>query len=85
MMLEQPASSVMPLHRRMVGRPFNEMFRVFTHMVCYGARTAKPTVLYSNEMLILLPLKKRLDLQQQRRMDNSHLVSLEIAAMGNWR
>ena len=82
MMLEQPASSLMPLHRRMVGRPFNEMFRIFIHMGCYGALTAKPTVLYSNEMLVLMPLKKRLNLEQQRQMDNSDLVSLEYRDNG---
>ena len=82
MMLEQPASSLMAWHRRMVGRPYNELYRIFIHMGCYGARSVKPTVLYCNEMLILLPLKKRLSLEQQRQVDNSHLVSLEYRNSG---
>ena len=82
MLLEQPASSIMPLHRRMAQSPFKDMWKVFLHMGSYGAKSAKPTWLYGSELLIMLPLRRPMTPEQKLALDNSHIVSVEYESSG---
>ena len=82
MLLEQPASSIMPLHCRMTQSPFKDLWRVFLHMGSYGAKSAKPTWLYGSELLVILPLQRPMTPEQKLALDNSHMVSVEYDPSG---
>ena len=74
MLLEQPGSSMMPQHRRMQEPQFRNLFRIFVHMGAYNAKSAKPSILLSNELLVTLPLKRPMTPAQKAQCDGSHLV-----------
>ena len=68
--LEQPGSSIMFRHPRLLNRG---MCEVFTWMGAFGAPSAKPTKLLSNNRKILRPLAKQL-----KREDREHLCSKDM-------
>ena len=72
MLLEQPRSSVMKMHNRMQQYPYCDLWCSST---CMGAfdegRTAKPTSLFSNQILLLALLKRYRYLTPQQRQQMS--------------
>ena len=83
MILEQPASSLMPKHQRMQEPPFSSMCRMFLHMGSYGSPSAKPSILLSNEMLVTLPIRRPMTPEQKAKVDGSHLVKVEYKSDGS--
>ena len=72
--LEQPASSLMALHRRMqhVRRCTRNWTSVMTYMCCVGAPSLKPTLLLSDHPLIC-----RLHRKRPRTFEASHALVLQ--------
>ena len=45
-------------------------------MGAYNAKSAKPSILLSNELLVTLPLKRPMTPAQKAQVDGSHLVNI---------
>ena len=73
-MLEQPASSWMPRHRRMSGPWFRDLPQINTWMGAFGASSCKPTSLWCSILLILALVRRRLTLADRAHLDGSHMV-----------
>ena len=58
--LEQPSSSIMDQHVRLLAAPFNKFYKGMTWMGAFGGSTPKRTWLKTNEPLLAARLRRRL-------------------------
>ena len=76
--LEQPSSSVMWAHPRLIAWP--RLMSTHTWMGCFMAPTCKPTRLWSTAPCVLQKLTRQMDAQTRKRCSSDEVVSINYNA-----